>query len=260
MACKDVNLSGLKIKKLRYRLGLSIRDVALASRKVAEKNGDNRYMVSSAQLADAENHGQKLGVHKICSLAVIYQRSVLEMLALLGVDVYKGLDYRDCFCTTITHPIDLPLSPAGVEAPTRMDPDYNRETTVLLNQIIMDWGMIPFEFLNRNLFQKFLYAYIGQSDNLMYPILRPGAIVKVDTREKVPQNNMWPNEFERPLYLVETSSGWRCAWCKREGSNLVLVPHPLSQKIQEIYRMRSGVKIIGQVVGGWNELNPVTRT
>ncbi len=254
MACKSVRFSGHRIKSLRYQLGLSIRDVALASRKVAEKNSDNRYAVSSSQLADAENHGQTLGVHKICSLAVIYRRSILEILVLLGVDAYKGLDYRDCFCTTVTHPVDLPLPLSAVEAPTRMAPDFNRQATTLLNEAITDWAGVPFEFLERALFEKYLYAYIGRSDNLMYPLLRPGAIVKVDTREKHLRNGCWPNEFERPIYLVETSSGWRCAWCKRLGGDLVLVPHPISQKGPETYRMRSEAEIVGQVIGGWSEL------
>lgn len=251
-----VKLPGFKLKNLRNRLGLSIRDVAQATLKVAEKAGDGRYAISQAQLADAENHGQKLGIHKICALAVVYRKPVLEILVLLGVDAYKALDYRDCFCATVTHPIDFPIPPSGMEGPTRIDPDFDLQTTNLLNDVIKAWGVIPFEFLARAQFDKFLYVHIGRDDNLMYPLLRPGAIAKVDTREKTLIHGGWVNEHERPIYLVEITSGWRCAWCSREGADLLLMPHPLSQKGPEIYRMRSEAEIIGQVVGGWSELRP----
>ncbi|MBP7865966.1 MAG: XRE family transcriptional regulator [Acidobacteria bacterium] len=258
MGSSNLKRSGFKIKNLRNRLGLSIRDVVQATLKVAEKTGERLYAVAPAQLADAENHGQKLGIHKICALAVVYRKSVLEILDLMGVDAYKCLDYQDCFCTKVTHPIDVPFSYSGVEVPTRVDPNFNQNTTSLLNDFIEAWGNIPFEFLLRIQFDKFLFVYIGSGDNLMYPILRPGDIVKVDSREKNLIHGGWANEYERPIYLVEITSGWRCAWCVRDGNDLILLPHPLSQKGPEIYRMHADAEIVGRVVGGWSELK--TRT
>ncbi len=259
MASARVRLSGLKLKNLRNQLGLSIRDVSAATRKVAAINNDGRYKVSAAQLADAENHGQKLGMHKICALSVVYRRPVLEILSILGIDAYKGQNYQDCFCVTLTHPVDLPLPPAGVEAPLQIAPDFNLQSTSLLNDHVTNWGIIPYEFLSRSLFDKYLFVCIGRDDNLLYPYLRPGTIVKVDTRERNLRSKMWPNEFERPIYLVRTSSGWRCSWCNQEGGDLVLVPHPLSQKRHETYRLRRNAEVVGQVVGGWYSLNSLPK-
>ncbi|MBP7866088.1 MAG: hypothetical protein KA419_09080 [Acidobacteria bacterium] len=55
---------------------------------------------------------------------------------------------------------------------------------------------IHFEFLERAQFEKFLFVYIGRDDNLLYSILRPGSIVKVDTREKSLLAGKWANEHE----------------------------------------------------------------
>ncbi|MBP7866089.1 MAG: hypothetical protein KA419_09085 [Acidobacteria bacterium] len=55
---------------------------------------------------------------------------------------------------------------------------------------------------------------------------------------------------------MEVTAGWRCAWCSREGGDLVLLPHPLSLKNPEFYRFRVEAEIVGQVVAIWNDLSP----
>lgn len=295
--------SGLRLKMLRYRLNLSIRDVVAASRGVAEKTGDDRYILSPSQVADMENHGRLPGIHKLCALAMVYERPLLEILSLLGVDVHKeaagetGLGGDGA--PERTHPVDLVNSRRELEIPLRFDPMFSRQTTALLNRVIVEWRTLPFEFLDRLDFDHYLYVRIGWKDNLLHPLLRAGSVVKVDTRwrdkasgsiPRKPSNRGagrtaagasagrtghplrsggenpgrrgagatggWRNEYDRPVFLVETPQGWRCTWCLLDGPWVCLVPHPLSLKPQERYRLRSEAEIVGTVVGGWMTFNP----
>ncbi|MBP7865117.1 MAG: helix-turn-helix transcriptional regulator [Acidobacteria bacterium] len=293
--------TGLRLKNLRHRLGLSIRDVAAASRCVAEKAGDDRYLLSPSQVADMENHGRVPGIHKLCALAIVYERPLLEVLSLLGVDVHKETAGRTGpvgdGVPDRTRPVDLVNSRREMDVPLRFDPMFSRQATVLLNRVIVEWRTLPFEFLNRLDFERYLYVRIGRKDNLMHPLLRAGSVVKVDTRRRdtssadrpgtparggrarkarntagaaapppagregpgpggAREGVGWRNEHERPLFLVETPRGWRCAWCLLDGPWVCLVPHPLSLKPQERYRLRSEAEIVGTVVGGWVSFSP----
>ena len=86
---------------------------------------------------------------------------------------------------------------------------------------------------------------------MMYPLIMPGAIVQVDEqRKKITPPGSWSSEIERPIYFLETRTGFACCWCTRvrEG-NIILHPHPLSGVPSRVLRLGEEVEIIGQVVG-----------
>ncbi|NLI45492.1 MAG: helix-turn-helix transcriptional regulator [Acidobacteria bacterium] len=246
---------GLELKAIRGRLGLSVRQVESASRAIARKLNDRRYFVSVSRLSELENRGLIPGVYKLFALSVVYNMPLLEMLALLGLDVHKRQDYSECIQSDRTRPVDLLGAPETLEVPLRFDPSFSARSTALLNRVIQEWGRIPFEIIHKKMeFSRFFFVQIGEADNLMYPLLRAGSIVKAERLRRAVSNTGWQTEYDRPLYVVQTVEGYRCCWCLVDGKDLVLVPHPLSKKCQERYRMVREVQILGQVIGVYTPL------
>lgn len=76
----------------------------------------------------------------------------------------------------------------------------------------------------------------------MYPLIAPGAVVQIDERRKRIMAGPWRCELDRPIYFLETRSGFACCWCAIENGNLILSP--------ESVRILSSddVDVLGQVV------------
>jgi hypothetical protein len=93
------------------------------------------------------------------------------------------------------------------------------------------------------------YAYVGTEDYTMHPLLPPGSFIQVDESRNKPAAHTWTNEYERPIYLVETRDGLCVSWCDLHDNYLVLQPHALSPAAVRIYRYPQEAQVIGQVVG-----------
>jgi hypothetical protein len=81
----------------------------------------------------------------------------------------------------------------------------------------------------------------------MYPLLRPGSFVQIDGQAARLQPSEWRTEFDRPIYFVELRDGYACAWCELRGSQLTLIPHPLSACSTRTLAHPGEAEIIGQV-------------
>jgi hypothetical protein len=92
------------------------------------------------------------------------------------------------------------------------------------------------------------YGYIGTEDWTMYPLIRPGAMVRIDESRQRISSGPWATESERPIYFLETRSGFACCWCAVMEGNIILQPHPLSPQPVRILSLSEEVDIIGQVV------------
>ena len=76
----------------------------------------------------------------------------------------------------------------------------------------------------------------------------PNLIVFFLNRRKV-QASGWNNEFERPIYFLETRQGYVCCWCSLNDNQLILHPHPSSPCNPETFAHPDEIEVIGQVVG-----------
>jgi hypothetical protein len=63
------------------------------------------------------------------------------------------------------------------------------------------------------------------------------------------QASEWRTEFDRPIYFVELRDGYACSWCEVRGSQLTLIPHPLSGCAIRQFAYPSEAEIVGQVTG-----------
>jgi transcriptional regulator with XRE-family HTH domain len=239
------------LKRVRERLGLSVREVQEASARIAEGENDADFYISASRLSQIENEGSLPGVSKIFSLSAIYGIDFISLVGNYGVNPDRAHRYREALRLPATHPIPVDAHSLETTArfPVRLDPSFRWETTQLLNRVVALWGELPAVLLQQLNPRRNAYAYIGMQDYTMYPLLRPGSVVMIDTHRRRILRGGWISEFERPIYFVELRESYRCAWCQMNGARVTLVPHPMSNALLESFPYPGEAEIVGQVVG-----------
>jgi len=81
----------------------------------------------------------------------------------------------------------------------------------------------------------------------MYPLIRPGSFVEIDTRQNKWKLITWRTEYERPIYFVETRQGYACGWCDLQGKQLLLIPHQSSTVSIRRFTYPNEIEIVGRV-------------
>ena len=76
-----------QLKDIRTRLGITTRDVAEFSHRIAEAEGNNEFHISNAWLTQIENSDSVPSVFKLYSLSSIYHIKFTDLLLLYGVDL-----------------------------------------------------------------------------------------------------------------------------------------------------------------------------
>jgi transcriptional regulator with XRE-family HTH domain len=240
---------GKRLHQLREQLGLTVRDVEAASGRLASTRGNRSYSIPLSRLSDIENKEVIPSIYRIYSLAIIYRRDIREILAWYGIDLDEMA--ADLAIATLprTHRIETLNATGAVKMPVLEDLNFDPAKTQNLGRIIQQWGAIPFAFLSQFANVSFTYAYIGNEDLTMSPLLPPGSFIQIDeSRDKV-VGSAWKSESDRPIYFLETRSGFRCGWCRLEDGQLTLQPHPLSPEPVRIYRYPQEIDVVGEVVG-----------
>lgn len=96
---------------------------------------------------------------------------------------------------------------------------------------------------------EILYAHLGLADFTMYPMIRPGALLKIDQGQSKLVTNSWHNEHERPIYFIELRGAYGCGWCELQGNQLLIIPHPSSPASVRRFTYPREAEIVGRVVG-----------
>jgi transcriptional regulator with XRE-family HTH domain len=236
--------AGARLRQVRERLSLTYRDVEQASYDLAQRHGRPEFIIHISRLADMENSGTVPGLHKLFSLCTIYHLDPAEMCKWYDVPLADVFGNGISFVGPKTH---LAAAPRTLNLPIRFDPAFDPQRTTYLTRMVQSWG--DFEAAALRSSEGYRYGYIGHSDHWMEPLLRPGALVLVDPRRQKIECGGWKNETERPIYLVDIRSGYRCCWCLLEHNRLILQPHPLSPCAPETYQFPNEAEIVGRVVG-----------
>src|SRR5438045_6747585 len=72
------------LRDLRARLGITTRDVAELSQKIAETQGNPEFQISNAWLTQIENSNSVPSIFKLYSLSAIYRLKFTDLLRLYG--------------------------------------------------------------------------------------------------------------------------------------------------------------------------------
>jgi transcriptional regulator with XRE-family HTH domain len=241
--------AGIDLRKIRERLGLTMRDVEEASFKISQRHGNEEFLIPPSRLSDIETKGVVPSVFRFYSLAAIYRRPMRALFKIYGIDLDAINSEWTSSHPANTHTVVVDKERSGYHVPVKLDPGFDLRETSNLGRMVQQWGFVPLSVLNHLASQNYTYAYIGSEDYTMYPILQPGSFVQVDESRRRVIEGHWRSEYERPIYFVETREGFTCCWCSFRTNSLVLQPHPLSPSPVRLLKHPQEAEIIGQVVG-----------
>jgi transcriptional regulator with XRE-family HTH domain len=250
---------GDQLRDLRNRLGITTREVEEFSRTIAEDRQNEEFYISNAWLTQLENKNSIPSIYKLYSLSVIYRTKFNDLLMTFGIDLSATSRYQLALPLQNTHlsSFEPPDPDKSVTFPVRFDKTFDLETTSLISRMVEVWGEIPVALLQRLDLRHCQYGYIGIQDFTMYPLLRPGSFVQIDSHPSRVQTSEWRTELDRPIYFVELRDGYACSWCEVRNAQLMLIPHPLSGCTIRQFAYPSEAEIIGRVTGVAMRLVPL---
>jgi transcriptional regulator with XRE-family HTH domain len=231
--------AGNKLKALRNRRNVTVRQVEQASGRIAEAKGDKRFRISNGWLVQLENGISEPSISKLFTLSVIYHADFRDLARLYNVDIDEIQKYE-----AIAHPDVTQLRPELDGAgPIQSSSTRPRAATSLMPQLTAANISEPQEK------RSIRYGYVGLSDYTMYPLIRPGAVVEIDISKNRLQSISWHNEFERPIFFVELREGYACGWCELQGNQLLIIPHHSSPSTVRRFTYPREAEIVGRVIG-----------
>lgn len=250
--------AGEKLKHARERLKLTFREVEQASQKIAARRENDEFIIALSRLADIENKGTLPTIYRLYSLCAIYRLDFDEVLRWYGVP--KDQLASEALQIGLQHTHIVSFSPAGsVTIPPSLDCEIDLNQTAFLSPLMRRWGKLPLAFFNGMDLRLHRYGFIGMEDWSMYPILQPGSLLLLDESKRKIASEGWTNEFDRPIYFLESREGFECGWCTLADDRLLVHPHPASQARVQVYEFPGDVDVIGQVVGVAMLLEPRKR-
>jgi transcriptional regulator with XRE-family HTH domain len=252
---------GDQLRELRNRLGVTTREVEEFSRTIAEDRQNEEFYISNAWLTQLENKNSVPSIYKLYSLSVIYRTKFNDLLTVFGIDLNATSRYQLALPLQKTHlaSYEVPDAEKAVTFPVRFDKSFSLETTSLISRMVEVWGEIPIALLQKLDVRHCQYGFIGMQDYTMSPLLRPGSFVQIDSLPGRTPPAEWRTEFDRPIFFVELRDGYVCSWCEVRGSQLTLIPHPLSGCPIRQFAYPSEAEIVGQVTGVAMRLLPPDR-
>jgi transcriptional regulator with XRE-family HTH domain len=230
---------GAKLSAIRQKWGLTLRQVEERSARLAQQWGEPSYRISASWLYRVEQEGRRLSGEKLIVLGAVYSIPPDQLLAFCPQGTATSSEFGE-----VSGPNSTLLLTRGPleEHARRWLPD-----NVATGPIPEETSLLP---RADHLPSHYRRGIIGRRDKTMDPMIRPGAIVLINTqRRAVAHRREWTNEFNRPLYFLLTRNGYLCGWCEldKNGEWLTLAPHPLSYVAPERWRYLKEVEVIGRV-------------
>lgn len=235
--------AGQQLKLLRNRRNITVREVEQASRRIADAKRDKRFQISNGWLAQLENGVSEPSICKLFSLSVIYHVNLLDLLRLYDIDV----DDKEKYESVANPHLTQLLSSDGI---AEACDEFGRasEATKLVSELASQHA-IPLTSVPCNGNSRITHGCLGLADLTMYPLIRPGSLLQIDTSQHKLQSASWHNEFERPIYFVELRGGYACGWCELQGNQLLIIPHHSSPASVRRFTYPREAEIVGRVVG-----------
>jgi transcriptional regulator with XRE-family HTH domain len=232
---------GHKLKALRDSRNLTVREVEQATLRIADYKNDKRFLISNGWLTRLEKGVSEPSIYKLFSLSVVYNVNFITLLKLYDIDIAQTTKLRP-----IAHPDSTQLlSPEIVNDPLPVASIQEARTNLLMGMTGIRVKLGESKDLNAG---SITYGYIGLEDFTMYPLIRPGAIVRIDLRQNRFGSLKWRTEFERPIYFFELRGAYACGWCELEHKQLLIIPHHSSPVSVRRFAYPQQVEIVGRVV------------
>lgn len=232
---------GQRLKTLRNNRNITVRDVEQASRRIAEAKGDKRFCISNGWLAQLENGVSEPSICKLFSLSVIYHANFLDLVRLYNVDVDDKEKYEPVADPSLTQLISNSNNGNGHSHL------YDQLSTTLMSGSEATNAQQLAGCEERG--PGIIYAHLGSAEFTMYPLIRPNALLKIDTTQNKLSPVAWRNEYERPIYFIELRDAYTCGWCELHGNQLLIIPHHSSRASVRRFTYPREAEIVGRVIG-----------
>ena len=235
--------AGQNLKTLRNKRNITIREVEQASRRIAAVKGDKRFCISNGWLAQLENGVSEPSICKLFSLSVIYKANFLDLVRLYNVDVDEKEKYEPIANPYLTQLISN--NGNGKSPPAISTSCAQLSTTLIPTSGPMDARQLVGA---EDHTPTVLCAHVGLADFTMYPMIRPSALLQIDTSQNKLTSVGWRNEYERPIFFIELREAYACGWCELHGNQLLVIPHPSSPASVRQFTYPREAEIVGRVI------------
>ena len=173
-------VAGQQLRLLREKLGLTMRDVEVASAAIAAKRGNDDFSLTLSRLSDIETKGIIPSIYRLYTLAVIYRCDFGDLLSWYGIELGDIASDLKVVSPPRSHKAESLSAKGQVRIPVRMDPGFDVRRTANLGRMVEQWGLVPLSYLEQFAQTAFTYGYIGTEDFTMYPLLPPGSFIQID--------------------------------------------------------------------------------
>ena len=239
--------AGRRLRAVRERLCLSTREVEHLSNEIALKKNASHYYISRSWLGALEAGKLTPNIFRMKSLSLIYKRDVDELLSYFGIGIRSAGAEHELVGLPHSYLLIPEHQRSTMVAPVTLRENVDLSATNLVSRMFERWSEIPVELLQQLDWRHSLYGYIGMEDYTLYPILRPGSFVQIDSQQRKVQADGWKHAFERAIYFVELRDRYVASWCEVNGSQLVLLPSPDSGRQAIHVRYPGDAEIVGRV-------------
>ena len=237
-----------KLKALRDSRNITLREVEIESRRIADAAGDKRFYISNARLTQLENEPlSEPSLWKLFTLSAIYRVRITEMMRYYNVDTDERAKYDPIINPGRTQLLsERPSFYRTIESLKALITNP-RQTTLLHQRVRIEEDQPDMPAVSIDS-RQMGYGYIGLDDFTMHPLIRPGSFVGIDTHENRLRLIPWRTEYDRPIYFVELRDGYACGWCELQGNQLLVVPHHSSPVSIRRFTYPKEAEIIGRVM------------
>ncbi len=250
--------AGQRLRRARERLDLRVRDVEIASQKIAERHNNKEFIVMISRLSDIENHGTLPSIYRLYSLCCIYRLDLHEVLGWFGVPVASLASDAGMIPIGKTHSVDFDPDAAEVLLPISLNPGVDLKRTFFVSEVVQRWGKLPLALVSGADIRRYRYGFVGTDDWSMSPAVPAGSLLVIDDTKRRIQLNGWRNQSERPIYFLQNREGFYCRWCSIKDGIVSLIPDPSSDAPVLSFPVDE-IDVIGQVVGLALSLDPEKR-
>ena len=237
--------AGQKLKTLRNKRHITVREVEQASRRIADAKGDKRFCISNGWLAQLENGVSEPSICKLFSLSVIYHASFLDLVRLYNVDVDDKEKYEPVADPYLTQLISGNNNGDGQSFSAVSNLSTQLSTTLISESPPLAGRQRPGSEDRR---PNIIFGYLGLADFTMYPMIRPNSLLKIDTNQNKLTPVAWRNEYERPIFFIELRAAYACGWCELQGDQLLVIPHHSSPAGVRRFTYPREAEIVGRVI------------
>lgn len=255
-----MELAGQRLRRARERLNLRFRDVEQFSQQIAERHGNQEFVVLISRLSDIESHGTLPSIYRLFSLCCIYRLDLNEVLGWYGIGMESMAADAGMLHLEKTHGIGFSADAgAEVSLPISLNPGIDLSRTFFVSEVVQRWGKLPLALVGGVDVKRYRYGFVGTEDWSMHPAIPPGSLLIVDDTKRKIQAGGWGHQTERPIYFLEHRDGFYCRWCSLKDGIISLIADPSSDAPVLSFKHPEEIDVIGQVVGLAISMDPEKR-